>query len=297
MIRTLLLLTVLFASVAGCQTSSNVVDGPPDDNQMQVAAFFPGSGDTGVLGAFDQAFGRAVDDPANTIVAVFSDGTDSTGENGECLPGNMPKSFRDWGTSGMGERDVVVFYLCTQIVESTFNIAGQERSKEIEDLLDRLIERGVLPGNIFVLGHSSGASATLQTAGRVPEKLNAAVVAAPGYGYAYLEEDDLTAADRLFLNDLYDKWRARLAGYDDMTALVFLFVGDAYTPPEDALFLDDYSGVELLLINKSGETGALCADGTQPHFYWWSSCFRNDAKSTVEDYISQRFALGGDAAL
>ena len=294
--KVFLVMAILVVMSAGCQSTPRSNDDVASTGELQVAAFFPGSGDTGVLGTFDKVFRKAVDDPGNTLVAVFNDGTDSVGENGECLPGNMPKAFRDWRTSGPGEHDTVVFYLCTEIVESTFNVAGQERSKEIEALLDRLIAEGVPSTNIFVLGHSSGASAALQTAGRVPEKLNAAVVAAPGYGYAYLEEDELTDADQLFLNNLYGKWRARLAGYGDMTALVFLYVGDVYTPPEDALFLDDYPGVETVLIDKSVETDALCADGTQAHFYWWSSCFRNDGKSTVEDYISTRFVSGGDAA-
>ena len=203
--RTLLLIAILVAGSTGCQSTPKTANRVPTDGQMQVAAFFPGSGETGEIDLFDQAFDKAVDDPANTVFIIFNDGTDSIGENGECLPGNMPKSVRDWGTSGIGERDVVVFYLCTQVVESTFLITGQERSEENEALLDRLIEQGVPPMNIFVFGHSSGASAVLQTAGRVPEKLYAAVVAAPGYGYAYLEEDDLTAADQLFLNNLYDK--------------------------------------------------------------------------------------------
>jgi len=286
--RHFLLVLILAAGAAGCQAPSTPSITPPPAEGVQVGAFFKGASASGVLGPFDLAFEEAVDSAQDTVIVVFNDGTGAVGKDGACLPGNMPRFIRDWGRSGIDGHDVVVFYLCSDVVETTAEVLGQERAEEDKALLDRLIALGVPPEHIFILGHSSGASAALLAAGQAPGKFNAAVVAAPGYGYAYAEGDDRSAAELQMLERLNETWRGALARLDRMSALVYLFEGDTYTPPDDAMFLADLPGIELIVVGAADATGALCPGGPRPHFYWWSSCFREDGKKTIEAYIVDR---------
>jgi pimeloyl-ACP methyl ester carboxylesterase len=198
----------------------------------------------------------------------------------------MPYFLNGWTRAGLGGHDVVVFYLCSQVVEKRF-VMGRQRAEENEALLDRLAALGVPAEHIFIVGHSGGASSALLTSERAPEKFNAAIVSAPGYGYAWMEAE---GDSYLWMDTEYDKWRRRLANAPDMQALVYVYDGDIISPPKDALFLRDHPGVEVVVIPPVDETGALCTDDEQPHFYWWTSCFRNQHEKTVEDYIVSRLS-------
>jgi hypothetical protein len=288
-----LVATFLVALLAafGCQAPSKDSPATAPAGDPEVGVFSPVSPGRGMHGAFEDAFAAAVTDPQDTVIIVFNDGTDAIGPDGECHPGNAPKFVRDWAETGLAGREAVVFYLCSTIVEKPTEVLGEARAEENDRLLDGLIAHGIPPGHIFLVGHSSGASAALITAGRSPDKLNAAVVAAPGYGYAYLEaEEERTADDLAILRQVNATWRAALSGFPDMTALIYLFQGDELTPPKDAIFLGDYPGVELVFVAPPGGSDELCPDGPEPHFYWWSACFREDGKQEIEAYIAERLA-------
>ncbi len=86
----------------------------------------------------------------------------------------------------------------------------------------------------------------------------------------------------------YDKWRGRLAGADDMTALVYVYDGDIYAPPKDALFLRDHPKVDVIQIHAPDGANVLCKDQAQPHFYWWSACFKSEQVDVIESYIQDK---------
>jgi hypothetical protein len=54
------------------------------------------------------------------------------------------------------------------------------------------------------------------------------------------------------------------------------------------MFLADLPGIELIVVGAADATDALCPGGPQAHFYWWSSCFREDGKKAIEAYIVDR---------
>ena len=280
-----LLLTVIVASLlVGCKTMSS-------GTEMPIGGFYTGPESTGAIEPFDQGFAQEVSDPANTIIVIYNHGTDWGGQFQDCWPSSMPSFIRNWGTTGIGGHDVAIFYLCSQVVEKRF-VMGRQRAEENEDLLDRLAVLGVPSDHIFVLGHSGGASTALLTAERAAEKFNAAIVSAPGYGFAYLEAQ---GESDTFFDVEYDKWRGRLARAEIMNALVYVYDGDIYAPPKDALFLRDHPGVEVVQIHAPDDTGILCEDEVEPHFYWWSACFKSDQKKKVESYIEDRIGEPGSA--
>lgn len=275
--RSLLGAIILTAAgaLAACQSSG---DKPP------IGQFYAGDDSTDTVGLFEQGFDQAVEDPGETIFIIYNHGTYWGAGYEGCMPGSMPRFVRHWGEQGIDGLDVTVFYLCTQVTEKRF-VLGRQRSEENEALLDRLAARGVPAEHIFVFGHSGGASAALLTAERAQEKFNAAVVSAPGYGFAYLEAEGESAN---WLDLEYDKWRSRLANADDMQALVYVYEGDIITPPAQALFLRDHAGVRMVQIEAPSDDGMLCKDEPEPHFYWWSACFKRHQVDVVEDYIMER---------
>jgi len=220
----------------------------------------------------------------DAVVMVYNHGTDWGGQFQDCDPGTMPTFIKRWARNGLDGHDVIVFYLCTQEVEDR-SAMGKSRAIENEAVLDRIIAAGVPPGNIFVLGHSGGASTALLTAERAPEKFNAAVVSAPGYGLAWLEAE---GEGGNWLDVEYSKWRTELVGADDMAAFVLLYEGDLWSPPSDATFLANHPGVEVFTIRDDDGDGVLCPGQDEPHFYWWTRCFVSDQLGTVERFIVDR---------
>ena len=246
--------------------------------------FYAADSGTAAVGSLTQGIAQALPDPTGPIVIVYNHGTDWGGRFQDCEPGSMPGFLTRWTRKGLAGHEVVVFYLCTQEVEDRF-VMGKARSQENEAVLDRLIAAGVPREHIFLFGHSGGASATLLTAERASGKFNSAVVSAPGYGFAWLES---RGESYTWMAVEYDKWRSRLAGAHDMSALVLLYEGDIYGPPGDAVFLAGLPQVEVVTVRDIEGDGVLCIDEPEAHFYWWSACFRRGELKEVKAFVLDR---------
>ena len=278
--RAPLIVAGLLVLLAACSTNGGGTSEP-------MGAFFAGDDGTGAVVPLSQGIAQALADPSDTIVIVYNHGTDWGGHFQDCVPSTMPGFLERWTDRGIDGHRVVVFYLCSQQHED-WAVMGKARSLENVQVLDQLIAAGVEPRNIFLFGHSGGASTSLLVAERAPEKFNSAVVSAPGYGYAWL---DAEGESYLWMAVEYDKWRRRLAGARDMSALVFLFDTDTWAPPAEAQFLAALPDVEVITVpDKEPDKPGLCVDEPEPHFYWWSACFRKGELADVEDYVLDRLA-------
>lgn len=277
--RAHLIVAGLFMLLAAC-TSSGALTVP-------VGEFIAGDDSTNGIVPIDQGIATALADPADTIVIIYNHGTDWGGRFQDCLPSTMPSFLKRWTDRGLDGHRVVVFYLCTQEHED-WAVMGKARSIENVAALNRLIAAGVDPRNIFLFGHSGGASTSLLVAERAPKLFNSAVVSAPGYGYAWL---DAEGESYMWMDVEYDKWRSRLAGAEDMSALVYLFETDTWAPPADAKFLGTLPEVEVVIVpDREPDKPGLCVDEPEPHFYWWSACFRRTELADVEAFVLDRLA-------
>ncbi len=276
--RAIVLLAGIFLLVmaAGCRATGSVAE--------PMGQVFDGSRSTTGVAAFSADFPAALRSPGDTVVMIYNHGTDWGGRFQDCEPDTMPSFLEYWGEAGIQGHDVVVFYLCTQVVED-FAAMGSARSRENEEVLDRLLAAGVPARNIFIVGHSGGASTALLTASRAPEKSNSAIVSAPGYGFAWLEAEGEGAN---WIDVEYDKWRSLLARADDMSALVLLYEGDVWAPPGDATFLSRHPLVDLIMVHDDDRDGVLCRGLNEPHFYWWSDCFARNEMKEVESFVLDR---------
>jgi len=272
-----LALLVLFAGLAaGCRSTADVAE--------PMGQFFNGSRSTSAVAAFDTDLVSQLRDSQDTIVMIYNHGTDWGGKFQDCEPDTMPGFMEHWGANGIDGHDVLVFYLCAQVAED-FGAMGSARSRENEAVLDQLLAAGVPARNIFVVGHSGGASTALLTAERAPTKFNSAIVSAPGYGFAWLEAEG--AGDQ-WIDVEYDKWRSPLAYADDMSAYALLYEGDIWAPPGDAAFLGQHPNVEVVTIYDTNLDGELCKGLDEPHFYWWTACFAQTEMRDVELFVLER---------
>ena len=113
-------------------------------------------------------------------VIIWNHGTDNSFLQNNCqdwwsLPPESIMDFQNENTS--------VFYLCSQVTDffdfATYTI---RRGYEIEAVLDKLIETGVKPKNIWVAGQSAGAWSTLLMSAKAKKKFNGAILFAPASG-------------------------------------------------------------------------------------------------------------------
>jgi pimeloyl-ACP methyl ester carboxylesterase len=271
-----LMCVVLMALTAGCRATGSVAE--------PMGQIFDGDRSTSEVSAFSANLAAVLGDPDETIVMIYNHGTDWGGKFQDCEPETMPNFLKYWSEHGIQGQDVVVFYLCAQVAED-FAAMGSARSRENEEVLDRLLAAGVPARNIFIVGHSGGASTALLTSNRASEKFNSAIVSAPGYGFAWLKAE---GEGGNWINVEYDKWRSPLARADDMSAYVLLYEGDLWAPPGDATFLARHPLVELVTVRDDDQDGVLCKGLDEPHFYWWTACFARGELPDVERFVIDR---------
>lgn len=269
-------LGLVLLGVAGCTTASS--------NREPMGQFFNGAASSNQIVPMGQELASHVPDPASTIFMLYNHGTNWGGHFQDCEPDSMPDFLQFWAYRGIAEHNVVVFYLCTQEVEDRAAI-GKARSIENEGVLDRLLAAGIPRQNIFVVGHSGGASTALLTAERAPEKFNSAIASAPGYGFAWLEAE---GEGSNYLDIEYSKWRTELVTADDMSAFVFAYEGDLYSPPHQATFLRSLPKVEFVTIHDENGDGELCRGLDEPHFFWWTQCFVDQNLGDLETFVIDR---------
>ena len=262
-------------ALTGCKTTADIAE--------PMGKFFNGAlSSPGIVSMTE--FASHVPDPADAIVMVYNHGTDWGGLHQECEPDSMPGFLKRWANLGVAGRDAVVFYLCTQEYENHAAM-GKSRSIENEAVLERLAAAGVPRRNIFLIGHSGGASAVLMTGARAPGAFNSVIASGPGYGFAWLEAQ---GEDSPYLDAEYSKWKTALTSPSDLSAYVLLYEGDIYSPPGDAAFLAQYEGAIVEVVRDDDGDGRLCRNDPEPHFFWWSRCFSRDYRGGLEGYVVDR---------
>lgn len=261
--------------IAACQT-------PATNPDRWHGAFMTRSGPIqGRLEVFDADLKRAIPDPEATTLIVFNHGTAYDGINQKCDPvGSTPPLLQ----ALLDHYEVsVIYYFCSEVTSFGTRVgrSGQNwylRGQEIEQLLDKLIAYGVPPKQIFLAGHSGGASATLAVAARAPDKFNAFIASAPGYGYAHTG----LSAQNPRLSKFYSLWKDYLTAVDRLDGMVFGYDGDTISPVAEMAFLADRPGVTFVDVPMS-----VCSYA-HPHADFYLPCFENLYYGLIKTYLRER---------
>ena len=204
-------------------------------------------------------------------IIIYSHGTDRPHKRENCTKSynQIPQSLKILKKAD----DTYFYYLCSKATDGSE--AGSfiyKRIKEIDNVLDQLISKGVRPENIFLAGYSAGGWASLMMMDRVENKFNSAIVFAPTF-----------SGSRSEINQ-YPVWRkeARPRQIKQMTkakivkALIFAYEDDAFNRPQELIFLKKKYPSSVKLV------GYTCNQG---HGTMHNDCKITKTKKIIKNYI------------
>ncbi|WP_120495730.1 alpha/beta hydrolase [Kiloniella sp. EL199] len=275
----LFLVTLCLAALTACQTTNK--------SSKETHGAFYVDGDQvvgGTLNDFELDTTKVFKnrDLSKTTLLIYNHGTISSGIHQRCHTDWLPAYVR---LLTKQDSDIIAYYLCSQESggnsrNSIVNQVHYKRGIEIAEVSDKFQKLGILKNNIFLMGHSGGASSSLMAASRTPEKFNSYIITAPGYGYAYLGGSNQASN----YGNLYNNWKTIIQRGTKSRGVVYAFPGDKYSPPEDIAFMQNMRNIDYkILLNKDDTTCEL----DEIHAYPWTKCFALSETKFILNYIKK----------
>ena len=210
----------------------------------------------------------------NIKIIIFSHGTTRPQKRENCKKkyNAIPSSLLSLNEN----ENIFFYYLCSKAKDG--NVPGSyidKRVKEIENVLDQLLENGVSPKNIFLTGVSAGGWSSLMLMPQVDKKFNSAIVFAPA-----------CCGPRHEINK-YPKWRReirpkqvkKIKSANIIKALVFAYEDDKFNRSKELMFLKEKSRDTVNLIKYK------CGKG---HNTYRKDCKIEDTKKIIKKYIEEQ---------
>ena len=211
------------------------------------------------------------------VVMIFNHGSGSWGKRHICNEKrDVPKLLVD-----LAEADSLkIHYLCSRVTDHTRGRRfASDRAAEILHVVYQYRAKGVPARNIFLMGHSAGAWASLLAARRNGQQFNAVIAFAPAsFG------DRKQWASRGFKRAKAGRVpriqaieAAKIAS-GALSALVYAFPKDTFNGPAELAFLKTVPGVSFIV------TGGCKAGHATPY----TSCFADAETGRVRRFIVRR---------
>ena len=210
----------------------------------------------------------------NIKIIIFSHGTTRPQKKEKCKKkyNAIPSSLLSLNKN----KNIFFYYLCSKAKDG--NTSGSyisKRVKEIENILDQLIDNGIKPKNIFLSGVSAGGWSSLMLMSKVDSKFNSAIVFAPA-----------CCGPRHEINK-YPKWRKEIRpkqvkeieSANSIKALIFSYDDDKFNRSKELMFLKKKSPNTVKLV------GYKCGNG---HNTYRKDCRINETKKIIKKYIEDQ---------
>ena len=244
-----------------------------------------------------------IDDPANTVLVIFNHGLSGIYEKSCNQEGNIVHISKLSGQKING-KEIKVFMNCEHsrvggkfCERSEFmnleefvgdkplcgNAVYFNRKQATVNLVKKFIDMGVLPENIFTMGHSWGGWNALRIAAFNDELIKASIALMPACCdiKRFQEEGSLIAKE-------FQYFAYQLKSATTINTLVLSSPGDPFETPKSLKFLESIDGVQFMELPGS------CPGARDGHGLMWSSCFIPyvaKIKNYMEDMIEHdRFA-------
>lgn len=248
--------------LSGCVSTSGFLSNPDDGNAS--------------LGG--------VNNTKDYLYLIYSHGSLSENKKDPCfpasdwLPGRVPRVVADLDQQRISGLRVLVYVLCTKVPAREHNddpsrIKVMLRAEEIQGVLRALHDIGVPAQQVFLVGHSAGAWASLLAMKYQPQWVNAVIGFAPAFAGVKKYRNDTWAAMRV------EHQQALLAA-PDLPSLLYGFADDPYYDAQDLEFLKQIPGTQLEWIS-----GGRCSRG---HGAVFRTCFRDAKRLQILDFIRSR---------
>ena len=121
-----------------------------------------------------------LDNGSDLTIVIYSHGTTRPQKKENCTKSynQIPKSLKILTKA----ENTYFYYLCSTAIDAgTTGSYIYKRKKEINKILDQLIEKSVNPQNSFLTGFSAGGWTSLMMMDKVGKKFNSAIVFAPAF--------------------------------------------------------------------------------------------------------------------
>ena len=211
------------------------------------------------------------------VVVIFNHGSGSWGRRHACnAQRDVPKLLADLAAS----ESLKVHYLCSRVTDHTRGRRfASDRADEILHVVYQYRAQGIPARNIFLMGHSAGAWASLLAARRNGKQFNAVIAFAPAsFG------DRKQWASRGFKRAKAGRVpriqaieAAKIAS-GSLPALVYAFPRDTYNGPAELSFLKKVPGVSFVVTGD-------CKAG---HATTYTRCFADAETGRVRRFIANR---------
>jgi hypothetical protein len=227
--------------------------------------------------------------PEKRILLIFNHGSmpefipDNCEPEGETTP-KVVKGLNGKTVKGL---EIVVYSLCTEAKTGDYDYKTRtgepkviKRAKNLEKVVRNFQNVDVLGEQIFLVGQSAGAWASLLVARRKNVKFNSIIAFAPGFA----GRKSVRKPGWQELHDDHVEW---ISEAKEIKALVYAFEHDTLSPPEDLEFLKDIPGVRFLHLVDETFEGVRC-NRLNEHMMAFQDCFADTQERVILDYIEER---------
>lgn len=236
------------------------------------------------------------DDPSDAILLVYSAGSGPEFVPDECSPDkDVPDLVRSMEERRIAGRPVRVYVFCgpSRIGKYVHELRSGEpkvvkRARDIEDLVDSFTAAGLPSRNVFLVGHSAGAWASLLVARRGKVDVNGVIAFAPTFA------GPVETRPKGW-KDIHRKQSEFLRTAARLDALVFAFERDAYSEISDLGSALSAPGVTFVPVTRTVGNNDDCGKAAF-HRGAFTDCFESFAGSRIKSFIEQRLRDMGTAS-
>lgn len=229
-----------------------------------------------------------LDDASDTVLLIYNHGSQEEFIPDSCDPGrDVPEVVRRLADRPLAGKKVLVYVFCTpsRVGEYVHETRTGEpkvikRARDIEELVDRFTAAGLPGRNIFLVGHSAGAWASLLVARRETIDVNAVIGFAPAFAGP-------KATRSPGWSDLHREQSRYLQTASSLDALVFAFEGDSYVDVSELESVISVPGIDFVRVSRGSNYDFTCGL-TAPHRRAFTQCFEEFAAPRIRAFIEQR---------
>lgn len=247
-----------------------------------------GSHDTRPMAAAATYGDIKLDDASDTILLIYNHGSREEFIPDRCDPDrDVPGVVRRMADRPLAGKKVLVYVFCTpsRVGEYVHETRTGEpkvvkRARDIEELVDRFTAAGLPGRNIFLVGHSAGAWASLLVARRETIDVNAVIGFAPAFAGP-------KATRSPGWSDLHREQSRYIQTATSLDALVFAFEGDSYVDISELESVVSVPGIDFVRVSRGSNYNFTCRL-TAPHRRAFTQCFEDYAAPRMRAFIEQR---------
>ncbi|MGO1119406.1 alpha/beta hydrolase [Rhodovibrionaceae bacterium A322] len=234
--------------------------------------------------------------PEDLLLLIFSAGSDEERLPDPCGADRRitPAFLTDLAGSNIdlnsasspGTKTLAVLVFCSPFVLGAFDQESGDgepkiarRSHLLATLLTQVAQRGLSADQVFLVGHSAGAWASMEAAGLEPDKLAGVVALAPAFAGP---RDERPAT----WQTLFEDRRQELSKTLTSPTLLYTFQLDRYGEQSDIADLAALPSVTPLDLPSHRIDGRACR-GYHPHRTAFYDCFRRTQLTRIKDFLVQ----------